>query len=264
MLKILKVYKYQSQLLIQQLGRIRRFYQHKTRFYSSKTGRFKIDQDNPYLLDSTATTEFDAHYLYHVAWACRKVKQISPQRHIDISSSLNFCTTVSAFIPTEFYDYRPAQINLNNLSCNQMNLLNLTFEANSIESLSCMHVVEHVGLGRYGDPIDYNGDLKAVQEISRVVRSNGHLLFVVPVAGTPALEFNAHRIYSYSQIIQMFAEFDILEHALVTDQGDFLLNPDLSSYAVQKYGCGCFWFRKKAMQLNNLSDQNDELTHAQQ
>jgi hypothetical protein len=66
-----------------------------------------------------------------------------------------------------------------------------------------MHVVEHVGLGSYGDSLDPNGDLKAMSELKRVLSINGNLLFVVPV-GKPRVMFNAHRIYSYEQIIECF------------------------------------------------------------
>ena len=79
-------------------------------------------------------------------------------------------------------------------------LTQLHFESESIESLSCLHTVEHIGLGRYGDPIDYDGDLKAIRELKRVVVKGGSILFVVPV-GKPKIIFNAHRIYSYEQII---------------------------------------------------------------
>jgi hypothetical protein len=43
-----------------------------------------------------------------------------------------------------------------------------------------MHVVEHVGLGRYGDPIDANGDAQAIKELKCVLWPGGVLYFVVP------------------------------------------------------------------------------------
>ena len=79
------------------------------------------------------------------------------------------------------------------MSSGYADLANLPFEINSVQSLSCMHTVEHVGLGRYGDPIDPDGDLKAIKEIKRVLAVNGNLLFVVPI-GKPKIVYNAHRI----------------------------------------------------------------------
>ncbi len=107
-----------------------------------------------------------------------------------------------------------------------------------------MHTVEHVGLGRYGDPIDPVGDLKAIGELKRVVAKNGSLLFVTPV-GKPKIEFNAHRIYSYEQILEYFNGLQLSEFSLIDDQGKFMQNADPSLVEKQKYGCGCFWFIKK-------------------
>jgi hypothetical protein len=170
-----------------------------------------------------------------------------PALHVDISSSLYFVSNASAFLPMQFYDYRPAQLGLNDLKCDQADLTKLHFSDASVASLSCMHVVEHVGLARYGDPLDYDGDLKAVAELRRVVALGGQLLFVVPIGGEARIQFNAHRIYTYGQVLGMFPGFDLVEFALIPDDGSPLglvrhANEDISNQ--QRYGCGCFWFRK--------------------
>ena len=128
-----------------------------------KNKRFKLSEADlfPCLNDDTQSTGFDAHYIYHPAWAARIVKEINPVKHIDISSTLHFCSILSAFIPVEFYDYRPAHLNLNNLSSQKADLTNLFFESNSVECLSCMHTIEHIGLGRYGRPYRSRRRLKS-------------------------------------------------------------------------------------------------------
>ncbi|HAS85075.1 MAG TPA: hypothetical protein DCS23_03345 [Candidatus Yonathbacteria bacterium] len=201
----------------------------------------------PCLLDNTATTGFEPHYVYHPAWACRVVKKINPTKHIDISSTVTFSTMMSAFIPVDFYDYRPAEIRFDNLECKRGDLMRLPFIDNSIESISCMHTVEHIGLGRYGDRLDSTGDIKASKELSRVVKSGGSLVFVVPV-GKPKIEFNAHRIYSYEQVVSMFPDMDIKEFSLVPDdykKYGLISNADKNMVKEQNWGCGCFWFIKK-------------------
>src|SRR5579863_9192721 len=121
--------------------------------------------ENPYLYDNTVNTGIEPHYTYHPAWAARVLAIIKPEKHIDISSITSFGTLVSAFIPVEFYDYRPANIHLSNYTSGHADLTSLNFKSNSIYSLSCMHTVEHIGLGRYGDPIDIDGDKKAMKEL---------------------------------------------------------------------------------------------------
>ena len=207
--------------------------------------RFPLSLGNlqPSLKDRTTGTGFDQHYIYHPAWAARIVAEIGPDFHVDISSSLTFCTLVSAFVPVRFYDYRPAELNLSDLESLPSDLMALPFADNSIRSLSCMHVVEHVGLGRYGDPLDPDGDLKAVAELRRVLAPGGDLLFVVPT-GRSRLMFNTHRIYSHAQVLGLFPGLELVEFSLVPDAGGLIRQaaPELADR--QEYGCGCFWFRK--------------------
>jgi len=216
----------------------------------SKPQRFTLFWKDRYpcLTDNTGTTGFDRHYVYHPAWAARILSQIKPAFHVDISSSLNFCSIVSAFIPVKFYDYRPADLQLSNLTSDAADLLALPFLDRSIQSISCMHVVEHVGLGRYGDPLNPDGDLQAIAELKRVLAANGNLLFVIPI-GKPRIMFNAHRIYSYEQIISYFSELEFQEFALIPEDpqnGGLILNASKDMADAETYGCGCFWFRRKA------------------
>jgi hypothetical protein len=216
---------------------------------SEKRGsRFSINwKDRKMCLDdNTGETQFDRHYVYHMAWAARVLAEKSVKHHVDISSSLHFSTIVSAFIPTDFYDIRPANISLNNLQSKKASLLSLPFESNSIESLSCMHTVEHIGLGRYGDQIDPDGDLKAIGELKRVLSKNGRLLFVVPL-GKPKIMFNAHRIYSYAQILEYFSDLSLERFDLIPESGNvgIIYNAKKADADSQNYGCGCFCFTKK-------------------
>lgn len=211
--------------------------------------RFKISLKEvlPVLFENIPFTRFDTHYIYHTAWAARKVKEIGAVYHTDISSSLYFSSIVSAFTPVHFYDYRPASLNLSGHTSGSANLSNLHFEDNSINSLSCMHTVEHIGLGRYGDPIDPDGDIQAAKELSRVLAHGGNLLFVVPV-GKPRVEFNAHRVYAYKDVVSMFPTLTLKEFSLIPDDAlnvGMLYNATKSDSDKQNYGCGCFWFIKK-------------------
>ena len=200
----------------------------------------------PCLGDRTPKTHFDRHYVYHIGWAARILAKLKPEFHVDISSSLHFCSVVSAFIPVKFYDVRPADLTLSQLSTNRADLVSLPFADNSVHSLSCMHVVEHVGLGRYGDPLDPDGDLKAIGELQRVLANGGSLLFVVPL-GKPRIMFDAHRIYAYEQIIRYFSALNLRELALISDESKengiiYDVTPELAN--AQDYGCGCYWFQK--------------------
>lgn len=213
--------------------------------------RFSVRRQDqmPCLGDKTARTAFDRHYIYHAAWAARIIAQTRPAEHTDISSLLHFCTIVSAFVPVRFYDYRPADLQLSDLTSQHADLTALPFASGSISSLSCMHTVEHIGLGRYGDPLDPGGDLKAIGELKRVLAPGGSLLFVVPV-GRPKVMFNGHRIYSYAQIVSAFSELELAQFALIPDNpalGGLLEDAAPELVEAQSYGCGCFWLRKPGL-----------------
>jgi SAM-dependent methyltransferase len=216
--------------------------------------------------DNTKYTSFDRHYVYHTSWAARVVSELASDAkragqddffHIDISSSLYFCGLVSAFVPVRFYDYRPADLRLNGLETAPGDLMKLPFADGTVESISCMHTIEHVGLGRYGDPLDPLGDRKALDELMRVVKPGGSLILVVPV-GRQRIEFNAHRIYSPANFAsyvmgeknpaETSSTFSLKEYAYIPEtdaDGPMERNADVNDPkkgANDRYACGCFWF----------------------
>jgi hypothetical protein len=208
------------------------------------------DEINPQLSDRAAVTPIDRHYTYHPAWAARILAKTRPAKHVDISSILSFCAVVSAFVPVEFYDFRPAPIELDRLTTGAADVTQLPFGSDSIASLSCMHVIEHIGLGRYGDPLDPDGDFKAIGELVRVLAPGGNLLVATPV-GRPRVEFNAHRVYDHEAFASYFRPLELVEFALIEERGDsgLIVAPSPELVRSESYGCGCFWFRKpKLMQ----------------
>lgn len=114
---------------------------------------------------------------------------------------------------------------------------------NSIPSLSCLHTVEHIGLGRYGDNIDPEGTKKACKELSRVLAKKGHLYFSAPI-GKNRICFNAHRIHLPDEILKYFKDLKLVSFSVVDDDGIFFQNVDYRKFRNLHYGCGMFLFRK--------------------
>ena len=241
-------------------GRLRRQYRYRRSFHRfsalyarTPAPRLPLSWKDrmPILGEDTAGTQFDRHYIFHPAWAARILAETKPAEHVDISSTLAFCTLVSAFIPVRFYDFRPADLRLSGLISEAADVTCLPFADGSIPSLSCMHTLEHIGLGRYGDPLDVDGDLKGMRELARVLAPGGNLLVAVPL-GRPGIRFNGHRVYDYQRIVQDFAGLTLHEFSLVTDppgnpgyaQNGFIRHATQAQADRQVYGCGCFWFKK--------------------
>ena len=81
---------------------------------------------------------------------------------------------------------------------------------------------------------------------ARTLSPGGTLLFVVPT-GTPRIEFNAHRIYSYDQVTLQFGGLTLREFALVPDSqddGGLIRNASPAVADDQRYACGCYHFQK--------------------
>jgi len=155
---------------------------------------------------------------------------------------------LSAYVPVDLCVFSPLRLELPNMRLIAGDLTALPFPSNSVRSLSCMHVVEHIGLGRYGDALDAAGDRKAMKELQRVLAPGGNLLFVVPI-GKPRVVFNAHRVYAAEQIIEAFRVLELKEFSLIPESaadGSIVKSPDAKLLAKQSYGCGCFWFQKPA------------------
>jgi SAM-dependent methyltransferase len=209
---------------------------------------FRLDPSQlfPCLDDEVENHPIDSHYLYHPAWAVRKLIEYKINNHYDFGSTLHFASMASAITRVTLHDLRPPKISLSNLECRRCDLMQIDYPDDSLPSISCMHTIEHIGLGRYGDKLNPIGDRIAASELSRVLKPGGLLFFVAPV-GYPRLQFNAHRIYSFELVLSLFPRLALLEHSLIPDNAIDIGMLDQPSAAIidsQIHGCGCFVFRK--------------------
>ena len=225
--------------------RLPRYLRH-WREYSSRAGGAaapRFADSWPCLGDWTSTTPFDAHYFYQGAWLARKIAGRSPQSHVDVASSALTVSVLSAMVPTTHIDYRPLRANLPGLRCMAGDILDLPLADASVDSLSCLHVIEHVGLGRYGDPIDPHGSAKAAAQLGRVLAPGGRLYLSVPV-GRERVCFNAHRVFAPESIERMFPWARLEGFALVDDAGAYSEHAEFGMARGLEYGCGMFEFSR--------------------
>jgi SAM-dependent methyltransferase len=203
----------------------------------------KVADSYPRLADRRATTPFDPHYFYQGNWLARRLAEARPGRHVDIGSSVLTVGVLSAHVPTVFVDYRPLVVRQSGLSCLAADINRLPFVDRSLQSLSCLHVIEHVGLGRYGDPIDVDGARRAASELQRVVAPGGKLYLSTPI-GRERVCFNAHRVFAPLTILSWFSQLRLASFSFVSDDG--ALHDDTSPACVPplEYGCGFFEFQR--------------------
>ncbi len=208
----------------------------------------KIIDLDPQLHDFTSTSTIDAHYYYSNGWAMRRILRNSPEYHVDIGSQVIFSNLLSSVMKVAFVEYRPLIARIDGLWNMAGDILALPFPSNCLPSVSSLHVIEHIGLGRYGDRLDPEGTQKAARELSRVLAPLGFLYLAVPV-GVPRICFNAHRILPPQKVIGLFNDLNLVEFSVVDDMGRYTENADRFQHAESQYACGLFIFQKPANRL---------------
>ena len=197
----------------------------------------------PCLSDRAIRTPFDPHYFYQGAWLARRLSLTNPPLHVDVGSSVAMVSVLSARVPMVFLDYRPLAVKLTGLQSIAGNAAILPFPDDSVLSLSSLHVIEHVGLGRYGDPLDPDGSRRAAVELQRVLRPGGHLFLSVPV-GRERVCFNAHRVFIPGTIQSFVPALRLESFSLIDDAGRFTEQVPVEDADGLDYGCGLFEFVK--------------------
>jgi hypothetical protein len=198
---------------------------------------------HPCLYEKSSTSPLDPHYFYLNIWAAKRIIKNGAALHVDVGSKVDFVGFLTCFKKVISIDIRPIEARVENLESRRGSILAMPFENSALQSLSCLHVAEHVGLGRYGDTLDPHGTEKAARELSRVLAVNGDLFFAVPI-GKPKLCFNAHRIHSSHQILGYFQDLDLLEFSGVDDHGLYHENLPVDALNSSNYACGFFWFKR--------------------
>jgi SAM-dependent methyltransferase len=206
--------------------------------------RFRLRYIHPVLGDRHAAAGVaSGHYFHQDIWAAREIFRRAPRRHVDIGSSVaGFVAHLLCFREVEYVDLRPMRSKVRGLQYRKGSITDLPFASDSLESVSALHVVEHVGLGRYGDPIDPAGWLKAIGELRRVLAPGGSLYFSVPI-GTERLEFDGHRVFDPATILSAFRPLRLRRFSYVDDSGDLVEDADPAAVRGW-YSCGLFLLTK--------------------
>ncbi len=191
------------------------------------------------------------HYFHQDLHVARLIYKNNPKKHVDIGSRTDgFVAHVASFREIELIDIREIESNVKNIKFKQADLMNMPSDMEAYcDSISSLHAIEHFGLGRYNDPIDYFGYKKALENISKILKPKGVFYFSVPI-GPQRIEFNAHRVFSVQYLIDILTKhLEIQSFSYVDDKGDFYENVELTESLVStnfncNYGCGIFELKK--------------------
>ncbi|MDR1676526.1 MAG: DUF268 domain-containing protein [Tannerella sp.] len=220
---------------------------------SEAAADFALRMNYPCLGDRyDSAGKMSGHYFHQDLHVSQRIFRANPVRHIDIGSRIDgFVAHVAAFREIEVFDIREVQSTSPNIRFRCADLMRMPEGMeNYCDSISSLHAIEHFGLGRYGDPIDWNGHLKALRNITKILRGGGTFYFSVPV-GPQRIEFNAHRVFAIKYLLALFEkDYELRQFSYVDDAGDFHENVRLTENAVAEnfgcvYGCGLFELYKR-------------------
>jgi hypothetical protein len=192
------------------------------------------------------------HYFHQDLLIARKIFINNPQIHVDVGSRTDgFVAHVAIFRKIEVFDIRPIRSNILNIKFLQADLMK-DIDKNLInycDSISCLHAIEHFGLGRYGDPVKFDGYINGLDNLHRILKAKGKFYFSVPI-GPQRIEFNAHRVFSIKYLLELFQDKYIIDSfSYVDDEGDLhedakFTKPALENNFGCQYGCGIFEMTK--------------------
>jgi SAM-dependent methyltransferase len=194
-----------------------------------------------------------SEYFWQDLLVAQKIFRANPKTHVDIGSRIDsFVAHVASFREIEVFDIRAVTSRIPGVRFKKADFMNsASLNDDYCDSLSCLHALEHFGLGRYGDALDKDGYRRGLENMARILRADGTFYLSVPL-GLERVEFNAHRIFDPFKIYQAaedmklkLYEFSWVDGENVIHQSvDFL--GDMNYLKTQNYNLGIFIFKKIA------------------
>jgi len=190
------------------------------------------------------------HYFHQDLLVASYIHQRKPSRHIDVGSSITgFVAHLASFREVEVMDIRPLKPSIHqNMKFTQADLMQPHHQREITDSLSCLHAIEHFGLGRYSDPIDVNGHIKGITNLVQLIKPHGMLYISFPIGKKDEVHFNAHRVFHPLSIFEypsVKQHLELIKFDFVDDLGDLHLDckpEEILGKVV--YGCGIYTFQK--------------------
>jgi SAM-dependent methyltransferase len=184
------------------------------------------------------------HYFHQDLLVAQKIFEAKPEKHVDIGSRIDgFVAHVASFRPLEVIDIRPVSSTVRHVRFIQQDIVADSFPLREYcDSASCLHAIEHLGLGRYGDPIDVRAHEKGLENLARMLKTGGTLYLSAPI-GPARVEFDAQRVFSMPQLLALVRRrFSVRSLSYVDDNGRLFEKVPAYGAAVEAtFGCnyGC-------------------------
>ena len=189
------------------------------------------------------------HYFHQDLLVAKLINKENPKRHVDRGSRIDgFVAHVASFRKIEVFDVRPLpKSEHQNIIFRQLDLM-VKQDLGKSDSVSCLHAIEHFGLGRYSDKIDINGHNKGITNLVNMVSDGGKLYISFPIGQKDEVHFNAHRVFNVHSILEhpsIKKYMKLVRFDYVDDYGHLHLDVNIIDVKVGiRFGCGIYTFQK--------------------
>jgi hypothetical protein len=187
------------------------------------------------------------HYFHQDLLVAQYIFENNPKSHVDFGSRIDgFVAHVASFRKINLFDIRDISFSAHpNINFIKLDIFDVDTINEVYDSLSCLHALEHFGLGRYGDRVDSDAHLKALDIFIKMIRPKGRLYLSVPIANKSSVAFNAHRIFHKNDIPDFTKnKLNLIRFDYVDDLGDLHADADINKILDLSYGCGIYTFVK--------------------
>jgi hypothetical protein len=188
------------------------------------------------------------HYFNQDLLVASYIFKNNPKRHVDVGSRVDgFVAHVASFRKIEVFDIRANNFQFKNIIFKKKDITKIDKSLlNYCDSLSCLHTIEHFGLGRYGDELDPYGHIKGFKNLIKILKSGGTLYISFPISEKNTTYFNSERSFNPKEILNWSSELKLEKFDVIDDNEKIFLNVNLYKFNKKiRYGCGIYTFRKK-------------------
>ena len=196
-----------------------------------------------------------SEYFWQDLLVARAIHAAKPGKHVDIGSRVDgFVAHVASFREIEVFDVRPISTAVPGVVFRQADLMDAaslptTAGGGYCDSLSCLHAIEHFGLGRYGDPVNPQGYQHGIANMAQLLQPGGTFYLSTPI-GQERVEFNANWVFDPRSIVRcaeaagMVLQKLIIITPTIGPQEAAIDAAALADLALPHYQLGLFIFRK--------------------
>lgn len=210
--------------------------------------RTQIDYLFPILGDhKEKSSSVIKHYFNQDLLVASYININNPKKHVDVGSRVDgFVAHVASFRKIEVFDIRANNFQFKNIIFKKKDISKIGKNLiNYCDSLSCLHTLEHFGLGRYGDELDPYGHIKGFKNLIKILKPGGTLYISFPISDKNVTYFNSERSFNPKEILKWSNELRLVKFDFIDDYEKIFLDVDLNKFQKTNYGCGIYTFKKR-------------------